>query len=219
MPSQSPHFAADGPEAYVVFWLPPEAGTISGSSERLSSGEVTLLLKAWSGGEQAALDKLTPLVEQELHRLAHKFMAQEKPGHTLQTTALVNEVYLRLVNVHELTWQDRAHFFAISALDLDVDLITENRTISENRTIEKPTHTAYRLLKKLGEGGMGQVWLAEQTSPVRRQVALKLIRAGMYNELVVQPFQAERQSLAIMDIPRSPRFLTPEQPRKASLTS
>ncbi|MGC1787833.1 MAG: sigma-70 family RNA polymerase sigma factor [Terriglobales bacterium] len=85
------------------------------SSDRLSTGEVTLLLKAWSGGEQAALEKLTPLVERELHRLAHKFMAQEKPGHTLQTTALVNEVYLRLVNVHELTWQDRAHFFAISA--------------------------------------------------------------------------------------------------------
>ncbi|MGC1787834.1 MAG: serine/threonine-protein kinase, partial [Terriglobales bacterium] len=77
----------------------------------------------------------------------------------------------------------------------------DDDVISENRTIEKPPDTAYRLLKKLGEGGMGQVWLAEQTSPVRRQVALKLIRAGMYDELVVQRFQAERQSLAIMDHP------------------
>ncbi|MGA2427720.1 MAG: sigma-70 family RNA polymerase sigma factor [Candidatus Acidiferrum sp.] len=85
------------------------------SSDRQSTGEVTELLKAWSGGEKAALEKLSPLVERELHRLAHQYMAREKPGHTLQTTALVNEVYLRLVNVPEVSWQDRAHFFAISA--------------------------------------------------------------------------------------------------------
>jgi RNA polymerase sigma-70 factor, ECF subfamily len=84
-------------------------------SDRQSTGEVTQLLKAWSGGEKAALEKLSPLVERELHRLAHRYMAREKPGHTLQTTALVNEVYLRLVNVPEVSWQDRAHFFAISA--------------------------------------------------------------------------------------------------------
>src|SRR5262249_15984439 len=59
----------------------------------------------------------------------------------------------------------------------------------------------YRLVKELGEGGMGQVWLAEQTEPVRRQVALKLIRGGMYEEALLQRFQAERQSLAIMDHP------------------
>jgi RNA polymerase sigma factor (TIGR02999 family) len=83
--------------------------------ERHSTGEVTQLLKAWSGGEQTALEKLSPLVERELRRLAHHYMAREKPGHTLQTTALVNEVYLRLVNVHEVSWHDRAHFFAIAA--------------------------------------------------------------------------------------------------------
>jgi RNA polymerase sigma-70 factor (ECF subfamily) len=88
---------------------------MNGSSDHRSTGEVTQLLKAWSGGEQAALEKLVPLVERELHRLAHRLMAREKPGHTLQTTALVNEVYLRLVNVQEVTWQDRAHFFAIAA--------------------------------------------------------------------------------------------------------
>jgi RNA polymerase sigma factor (TIGR02999 family) len=85
------------------------------SLDRHSTGEVTQLLKAWSGGEQEALERLSPLVERELHRLAHRYMAREKPGHTLQTTALVNEVYLRLVNVQEVSWQDRAHFFAISA--------------------------------------------------------------------------------------------------------
>jgi RNA polymerase sigma-70 factor, ECF subfamily len=88
---------------------------MNGSLGRHSTGEVTRLLKAWSGGERAALEELSPLVERELRRLAHRFMSREKPGHTLQTTALVNEVYLRLVNVQEVSWQDRAHFFAVAA--------------------------------------------------------------------------------------------------------
>ena len=80
-----------------------------------SAHEVTQLLRAWSEGDHEALDKLTPLVYEELHRAAHRYMAQERPGHTLQTTALVNEVYLRLVDVRKVTWQDRAHFFAVCA--------------------------------------------------------------------------------------------------------
>ena len=80
-----------------------------------SAQEIIQLLRAWSGGEQAALEKLTPLVYAELHRAAHRYMAQERPGHTLQTTALVNELYLRLVDARGITWQDRAHFFAICA--------------------------------------------------------------------------------------------------------
>ncbi|MGD0182325.1 MAG: sigma-70 family RNA polymerase sigma factor [Terriglobales bacterium] len=84
-------------------------------SESRPKVEVTQLLKAWGGGDDKALEQLTPVVEQELHRLAHRCMAGENPGHTLQTTALVNEVYLRLVDVHAVSWQDRAHFFAISA--------------------------------------------------------------------------------------------------------
>jgi RNA polymerase sigma-70 factor, ECF subfamily len=80
-----------------------------------SKAEVTQLLRAWGKGDGGALERLTPLVENELHRLAHKYMRRENPGHTLQTTALVNEVYLQLVDVHEVSWQDRAHFFAISA--------------------------------------------------------------------------------------------------------
>jgi RNA polymerase sigma-70 factor (ECF subfamily) len=80
-----------------------------------SAFEITQLLQAWSRGEQEALDKLTPLVYAELHRAAHRYMVRERPDHTLQTTALVNEVYLRLVDTREVTWQDRAHFFGICA--------------------------------------------------------------------------------------------------------
>ena len=80
-----------------------------------SAHEITQLLRAWSKGDQEALDKLTPLVYEELHRAAHRYMAQERPGHILQTTALVNEVYLRLVDIREVIWQDRAHFLAVCA--------------------------------------------------------------------------------------------------------
>jgi len=76
---------------------------------------ITQLLRAWGDGDQQALEKLTPLVYNELHRVAHRYMADERAGHTLQTTALVNEVYLRLVDVRGVSWQNRAHFFAICA--------------------------------------------------------------------------------------------------------
>jgi len=77
--------------------------------------EVTQLLRAWGQGDEDALRQLMPLVHAELHRLAHHYMSQEKPGHLLQTTALMNEVYLRLVDIAQVRWQDRAHFFAIAA--------------------------------------------------------------------------------------------------------
>jgi RNA polymerase sigma factor (TIGR02999 family) len=80
-----------------------------------SPQEVTQLLQAWCRGEQSALNKLMPLVYAELHRLAHIYMVRERPGHTLQTSALVNEAYLRLIDANRVEWQDRAHFFAISA--------------------------------------------------------------------------------------------------------
>lgn len=80
-----------------------------------SSSEITQLLHAWRGGDQLALQQLMPVVYEELHRMARRYMAREKDGHTLQTTALINEVYLRLVEVDQVQWQDRAHFFAISA--------------------------------------------------------------------------------------------------------
>ena len=80
-----------------------------------SAHEVTQLLHAWSQGDEHALEKLTPLVYQELHRRAHHYMQGERSGHTLQTTALVNEAYLRLAGSRRVRWQDRAHFFALSA--------------------------------------------------------------------------------------------------------
>ena len=79
------------------------------------SHEVTQLLLAWSAGDRAALDRLIPLVHAELHTLAKRFMRRERAGHTLQTTALINEAYMRLIDAQEVRWQNRAHFFAIAA--------------------------------------------------------------------------------------------------------
>ena len=79
------------------------------------AAHVTALLQAWGGGDQAALQALLPIVEQELHRLATRYMRGERPGHTLQPTALVNEAYLRLVDVAHVRWQNRAHFLAVAA--------------------------------------------------------------------------------------------------------
>ena len=81
----------------------------------VSPHEVTQLLQRWRNGDKAALDKLTPLVYDELHRLAHQYISRERPGHTLQTTALVNEAYVRLVEQKDVKWENRAHFFAVSA--------------------------------------------------------------------------------------------------------
>jgi RNA polymerase sigma-70 factor (ECF subfamily) len=76
---------------------------------------ITSLLVAWGQGDQHAFDVLAPLVQQELHRLAVRQMAGERPGHILQPTALVNEAYVRLVNRHNVKWQNRAHFFGVAA--------------------------------------------------------------------------------------------------------
>lgn len=77
--------------------------------------DVTQLLRAWNGGDEQALERLMPLVEAELRRLARAYMARERPGHTLQTTALVNEAFMKLVGAQRLPWQDRAHFLGIAA--------------------------------------------------------------------------------------------------------
>ena len=77
--------------------------------------ELTQLLRAWSEGDDQALEKLVPLVYTELHRLARHYMAGERAGHTLQTSALVNEAYMRLIDYKSMQWQNRAHFFAVSS--------------------------------------------------------------------------------------------------------
>jgi RNA polymerase sigma-70 factor (ECF subfamily) len=80
-----------------------------------SAHEITSLLRAWSDGDRHALEDLTPLVYNELHRTAQRYMARERAGHTLQATALIDEVYIRLVDCEGVNWQDRNHFFAVCA--------------------------------------------------------------------------------------------------------
>src|SRR4030095_10224763 len=80
-----------------------------------STQEITQLLVAWNNGDAAALEKLMPLIQAELHRLAKRYMAGERRGHILQTTALVNEAFLRLIDWQNVEWQNRAHFFGLAA--------------------------------------------------------------------------------------------------------
>jgi RNA polymerase sigma factor (TIGR02999 family) len=82
---------------------------------RLPSAEITGLLRAWSDGDREAVKRLIPLVYRELHHVAHRYMLRERRGRTLQTTALVNEAYVRLVDAANVRWTDRTHFFAVSA--------------------------------------------------------------------------------------------------------
>ena len=89
---------------------------------------ITQLLASWSDGDQAALEALTPMVHQELHRLASVYMAGERPGHLLQATALVNEAYLRLVDWRDVRWQNRAHFFGVAAQIMRRILVDVART-------------------------------------------------------------------------------------------
>ena len=93
-----------------------------------SPQQVTQLLVAWSGGDQAARDELMPLVYEELRRLAHQCMRRERPAHTLQTSGLVNEAYIRLIDQKNIQWQDRAHFFGIAARLMRQVLVDYART-------------------------------------------------------------------------------------------
>lgn len=99
--------AAAAPDQRLESWADPMADT--------PDQEVTALLASWTEGDEDALNRLLPLVEQELRRLARQQMRSERPGHLLQPTALVNEAYLRLVDIQRMRWQNRAHFFAVAA--------------------------------------------------------------------------------------------------------
>ena len=99
-----------------------------------SAHEVTILLRAWGGGKKQALDRLAPLVYRELHQIAGRLMASQRPNHTLQATALINEAYVRLVDARQASWQDRAHFFALCASAMRQILIDHARArASEKR--------------------------------------------------------------------------------------
>jgi eukaryotic-like serine/threonine-protein kinase len=151
-------------------------------------------------------------VEQLYHEALERDAGERK---AFLDSACAGDLELRRELESLLAFDERSHEFidgrALDALAAAIALdpsrshdfpeVPGDEAPPQDRVIEKPPDTVYRLVRKLGEGGMGQVWLAEQTSPVRRQVALKLIKAGVYDEAVVQRFQAERQSLAIMDHP------------------
>jgi RNA polymerase sigma factor (TIGR02999 family) len=80
-----------------------------------SPGDLTTLLKKWRRGDHAALEQLVPLVQNRLRELAHSYLARERPGHLLQTTSLVNEAYIKLIQINRIDWKDRAHFLAMAA--------------------------------------------------------------------------------------------------------
>jgi len=93
-----------------------------------SPQEVTQLLRAWGRGDQAALDQLLPLVYAEMRRMAQRYMSRQHPGHTLQTTALIHEAYLKLADQTEKHWQNRAHFFAVAAQAMRQILVDHARS-------------------------------------------------------------------------------------------
>ena len=116
-----------------------------------SPHEITRLLQAWCGGNQEALDQLLPLVYEELRRAAKRHMARENSGHTLQTNALINEVYLRLVEFPEVEWENRAHFFAICS-KLMRRILTD---VARSRLAQKRGGGAVHLELNEGQFGVG----------------------------------------------------------------
>ena len=101
--------------------------------ERTPEQDVSTLLRAWSDGDQAALENLTPIVYEELRRLARYYMGRERSGHSLQATALVNEAYLKLVDCKRMHWENRAHFFAVSAQLMRRILVDHARRHNQKR--------------------------------------------------------------------------------------
>lgn len=108
-----------------------------------SPARVTALLKAWGDGDQAALQALLPLVEQELHRLAAHYMRGERPGHTLQPTALVHEAFLRLLELNDISWQDRSHFVALCAQMMRRVLINQARAKLRQKRGGRPVAVSF----------------------------------------------------------------------------
>ncbi len=125
---------------------------------RPTSEEITQLLLAWGGGDETALERLMPLVHAELKRLAKRYMNRQRTGHTLQTTALVNEAYLRLIDSSRVQWQNRAHFFAISA-----------------QLMRRILVDAARAKQNLKRGGGAQVIALDEAPDVFSEQAAELI--------------------------------------------
>jgi RNA polymerase sigma-70 factor (ECF subfamily) len=107
------------------------------------SPEITELLHAWRDGDGKALEELTPIVYQELHQIARRYLQREQPGQTLQTTALINEAYLRLIDVNRVSWQDRAHFFAVCAQMMRRILVDAARARRRLKRGEQPLRVSF----------------------------------------------------------------------------
>jgi RNA polymerase sigma factor (TIGR02999 family) len=119
-----------------------------------STLQITHLLHAWSEGDQAAFDQLLPLVYNDLHHLAKLYMARERPGHTLQTTALVHEAYLRLLASERPGWQDKVHFFAVCARTMRRILVdwARSHNLSKLRS-DEPALSPQEVLAEMGHTG------------------------------------------------------------------
>jgi RNA polymerase sigma factor (TIGR02999 family) len=115
--------------------------------------QITQLLHAWSGGDQAALDQLLPLVYDDLHHLAKLYMSRERPGHTLQTTALVHEAYLRLLASEHPSWHDKVHFFAVCARTMRRILVDWARSRKPNLHSDEPLLSPQEVLNGIGHPG------------------------------------------------------------------
>jgi RNA polymerase sigma-70 factor, ECF subfamily len=122
-----------------------------GEAGRLARDQVGELLRAWSDGDTTALERLTPIVYEELHRLARRYMRDERPGHSLQTTALVNEAYMRLVGYERMQWQNRAHFLAVSAQVMRRILVEHARRHNPKRGGDVP-HVSLEEAALVGDG-------------------------------------------------------------------
>jgi RNA polymerase sigma factor (TIGR02999 family) len=193
-----------------------------------SAQEVTQLLQAWRNGDQTALDRLIPLVYEELHHLAKRYMARQAPGHTLQTTALINEVYTRLIDQSHIEWQNRAHFFAVCATIMRNILVDQFRhqrpkvTLSEGALVspepdmdvmvldealamsEKPMilNNRYSIERELGRVGLGVVYLAHDLKLHSRRVVVKVLQEEIgYNDYWKRKFRQEIEALARFENP------------------
>jgi RNA polymerase sigma factor (TIGR02999 family) len=174
-----------------------------------SAQEVTQLLQAWRNGDQTALDRLIPLVYEELRQLAKRYMARQAPGHTLQTAALINEAYIRLIDQSHIEWQGRAHFFAVCATIMrnilvdhfrrqrpkvtlneeafmspepDVDVMALDETLGRLAALDKRQS---QVIELRFFGGLTEEEVAEvlNVSPITVKRDWKKARAWLYREL------------------------------------
>jgi len=134
---------------------------------------VSGLLRAWSDGDRDALDRLTPIVYAELHRLARHYMQRERPGHSLQATALVNEAYMRLVDYKGMQWQNRAHFFAVSAQLMRRILVEHARRHNLKRGGNIPHVSLEDVAIVAGDRDTDLVWLDEAMNTLAKFDARK----------------------------------------------